>query len=36
MRREVEEVFELASRARGVEGDLVTLAEYFGQCILQP
>jgi hypothetical protein len=36
MAREVEEVFKLASSARDVESDLVTLAEYSGQYLPQP
>lgn len=34
MRREVEEVLELASGARDVESDLIAVAEYPGQCIM--
>ena len=36
MAREVKEVFKLASSARDVESDLVTLAEYSGQYLAQP
>jgi hypothetical protein len=36
MAREVKEVFKPAPSARGVESDLITLAEYSGQYLAQP
>jgi hypothetical protein len=33
LRREVKEILERTASARDGEGDLLALAEYFGQCI---